>query len=86
MSQFVSLYSTVGPVADYDMKASFSQSSALTPLVFLLSSGSDPLADVTALAAAQSIQMVTLSLGEGQVRALDGCPAYPLCAAFSIAR
>jgi dynein heavy chain len=56
----------MGPVADFDMQASYSESSAVTPLVFLLSSGSDPLADVTALAGGLSANLVTLSLGEGQ--------------------
>ena len=57
----------MGPLAQFDMASSYAESSANIPLVFLLCSGSDPLADVTALAASLAVSIVTLSLGEGQV-------------------
>lgn len=48
----------------------FKESSPISPIIFILSSGSDPTADIYKFAEAMqfSDKIITISLGQGQVK------------------
>jgi dynein heavy chain len=50
----------------FDLKAIFDSSSTMTPLVFVLSPGVDPTAQVLNLASQLGLRLETCSLGQGQ--------------------
>lgn len=50
----------------FDLQKSYNDSSCITPLIFVLSPGSDPMAAMLKFADTMHVQMETLSLGQGQ--------------------
>ena len=50
----------------FDMAASFADSSNKVPVIIVLSSGADPMAELEKLAATQNARISSISLGQGQ--------------------
>ena len=50
----------------FDLASTFKDSTNMTPLVFILSPGTDPIGSINAFAAASSRRLDSLSLGQGQ--------------------
>ena len=50
----------------FDLAATFKDSNNLTPLIFILSPGTDPIGSISTFAATSSRRLDSLSLGQGQ--------------------
>lgn len=65
----------------FDLQACYNDSSSTTPLVFILSAGSDPMGAVLKASEVMGREVSYISLGQGQVRPLL-CQPHRVCRRF----
>lgn len=83
LSDFLAKYAPLGPryvePPAFDMQAAYHDAVAATPLLFVLSAGADPVSELMKFAEAnqQHKMLVSISLGQGQVRRYSPCLHSP---------